>query len=53
MKTLYHESPVSWMVDEIEVDATLACPAGDGPFPALIFVAGSGPTDRDWNSPLL
>ncbi|MEI7771080.1 MAG: hypothetical protein WCI67_13875, partial [Chloroflexales bacterium] len=25
----------------------------DGPFPAVVFVAGSGPTDRDWNSPLI
>jgi uncharacterized protein len=35
------------------VEATLARPAGPGPFPAVVFVAGSGPTDRDWNSPLL
>jgi pimeloyl-ACP methyl ester carboxylesterase len=26
---------------------------GPGPFPAVVMVAGSGPTDRDWNSPLL
>jgi pimeloyl-ACP methyl ester carboxylesterase len=32
---------------------TLVRPAGDGPFPAVVFVAGSGPTDRDWCSPLL
>jgi uncharacterized protein len=47
------EQPVFWQVDEIEVEATLARPAGPGPFPAVIFVAGSGPTDRNWNSPLL
>jgi hypothetical protein len=28
-------------------------PPGSGPFPAVVMVAGSGPTDRDWNSPLL
>jgi len=44
---------VSWLVDEIEVNATLTRPAGAGPFPAVIMVAGSGPTDRDWNTPLL
>ena len=47
------ELPVSWLVDDIEVSATLTRPPGEGPFPALIFVAGSGPTDRNWNSPLI
>lgn len=32
---------------------TLVRPVGPGPFPAVVMVAGSGPTDRDWNSPLL
>ena len=38
------------------VYGTLARPSGSsrsGPFPAVVMVAGSGPTDRDWNSPLL
>ena len=48
-KHLLIEEPVSWNVDEIEVHATLKRPAGEGPFPAVIFVAGSGPTDRNWN----
>jgi uncharacterized protein len=47
------EYAVTWSVDEIEVGATLARPAGEGPFPAVIMVAGSGPTDRNWNTPLL
>jgi len=47
------EEYVSWNVDEIEVHATLMRPAGEGPFPAVIFVAGSGPTDRNWNTPLI
>ena len=38
----FNERPVSWTVDEIEVHATLTRPAGVGPFPAVIFVAGSG-----------
>ncbi len=50
---LFSEEPVSWKVDEIDVPATLTRPAGEGPFPAVIFVAGSGPTDRDWNTPLI
>ena len=44
---------VSWKVDDIDVEATLTRPIGDGPFPAIAMVAGSGPTDRNWNSPLI
>ncbi len=32
---------------------TLLVPSGSGPFPLVVFIAGSGPTDRDGNSPLL
>jgi pimeloyl-ACP methyl ester carboxylesterase len=48
-----NEEPVSWTVDGIEVYATLTRPVGAGPFPAVIFVAGSGPTDRNWNTPII
>jgi hypothetical protein len=51
--SLFNEEPVSWNVDGIDVSATLTRPDGQGLFPAVIFVAGSGPTDRNWNSPLL
>src|SRR5512139_1391148 len=44
---------VSWKVDDIDVEATLTRPADDGPFPAIAIVAGSGPTDRNWNSPVI
>lgn len=44
---------VTWEVDSIPVYGTLVRPAGHGPFPGFVFVAGSGPTDRDWCSPLL
>ena len=47
------DEQVSWKVDDINVEATLTRPAGDGPFPAIAMVAGSGPTDRNWNSPLI
>jgi hypothetical protein len=40
-------------VDEIEVHATPTRPISAGPFPAVIFVAGSGPTDRNWNTPMI
>ena len=44
---------VTWDVDGIAVYGTLTRPANTGPHPAVVFVAGSGPTDRDWCSPLL
>ena len=44
---------ITWQVDGITVYATLTRPSGDGTWPGVAFVAGSGPTDRDWNSPLL
>ena len=55
MSDVFHfeDMPVSWQVDEIDVEASLTRPAGDGPFPAIIMVAGSGPTDRNWNTPLI
>jgi pimeloyl-ACP methyl ester carboxylesterase len=49
----YKVEEVVWEIDDTTVSATLTQPEGDGPFPAVIMVAGSGPTDRDWNSPLL
>ena len=48
-----HAEQVTWKVDDIDVEATLTRPSGDGPFPAIALVAGSGPTDRNWNSPLI
>jgi len=44
---------VSWTLDGITMEGTVVRPDGVGPFPAVVLVAGSGPTDRDWCSPLL
>jgi uncharacterized protein len=44
---------VSWQLDLTTMYGTLVRPVGPRPFPAVVMVAGSGPTDRDWNSPLL
>ncbi|HEX5441182.1 MAG TPA: alpha/beta fold hydrolase [Ktedonobacterales bacterium] len=44
---------ISWPLDATTMDGTAVRPSGAGPFPAVVMVAGSGPTDRDWNSPLL
>ncbi len=47
------ESEVTWELDGVTMRATLEVPEGPGPFPGVVMVAGSGPTDRDWCSPLL
>ncbi|MBS1673330.1 MAG: alpha/beta fold hydrolase [Actinobacteria bacterium] len=44
---------VTWTLDGIDMFGTLTVPDGEGPFAAVVLVAGSGPTDRDWNSPML
>jgi fermentation-respiration switch protein FrsA (DUF1100 family) len=44
---------ITWQVDGTPVYGTLTRPPGDSTWPAVAFVAGSGPTDRDWNSPLV
>ncbi|MFZ2033561.1 MAG: alpha/beta fold hydrolase [Candidatus Dormiibacterota bacterium] len=44
---------VSWPLAPTTVYGTVTKPEGTGPFPGVVLVAGSGPTDRDWNSPLL
>ena len=33
--------------------ASIVMPVGDAASPCIVFFAGSGPTDRDWTSPLL
>jgi pimeloyl-ACP methyl ester carboxylesterase len=44
---------VSWPLGPTTVYGTVVMPEGAGPFPGVVLVAGSGPTDREWNSPLL
>ena len=44
---------VSWQLDDITMQGTITRPDGPGPFPGVVLVAGSGPTDRDWCSPLM
>jgi len=43
----------SWQLDDITMEGTITRPDSGGPFPGVVLVAGSGPTDRDWCSPLL
>ena len=44
---------VTWNVQGIPVYGTITAPKGQMAHSAVIFVAGSGPTDRDWCSPLI
>jgi pimeloyl-ACP methyl ester carboxylesterase len=44
---------ISWAIGETTVTATITRPDTAGVHPAIVFVAGSGPTDKDWNSTLL
>jgi pimeloyl-ACP methyl ester carboxylesterase len=45
----YREEEVSFTNEaaSIELAGTLTIPNGDGPFPAVVLVTGSGPQDRD------
>lgn len=42
-----HDTSITFQSGSLSLDATLSIPAGNGPFPVVIFVHGSGPNDRD------
>ena len=44
---LFREREVTFGADPWTLPATLALPAGTGPFPGVVLVHGSGPNDRD------
>jgi dienelactone hydrolase len=43
----FRETPVKIGAGEWELPGTLTLPVGEGPFPAVVLVHGSGPQDRD------
>ena len=47
------EEELAFTVGDRPVSATYTRPDTTGDVPVVLFIAGSGPTDRDWNSPLL
>ena len=47
------EEDLQFDAADTTVHATLTRPEGASDVPGVVLVAGSGPTDRDWNSPLL
>ncbi len=48
-----HNKQITWKVLDIDVYGTITAPKDKDVHSAVIFVAGSGPTDRNWCSPLL
>lgn len=51
--TAIENKEVSWKVLDIPIYGTITAPTDKEIHSAVIFVAGSGPTDRNWCSPLL
>jgi uncharacterized protein len=49
----FREEPVSLPISVGTLSGTLMLPAGNGPFPVALIIAGSGPTDRNANSSML
>jgi len=47
------EEDFSVAYGERTVEGTFTCPSEGGPFPVLVLFAGSGPTDRNWENPIL
>jgi pimeloyl-ACP methyl ester carboxylesterase len=47
------DKDATWSVLDIAVSGTITAPSDKEPHPAVILLAGSGPTDRNWCSPLL
>lgn len=49
----FRHEDLKWKVDDIEMEGTITYPANGQSRAFLLLVAGSGPTDRDWCTPLL
>ena len=49
----FETKEVSWPVDDVVVFGTMMRPNIKEAIPGVVFVAGSGPTDRNWCSPAL
>jgi pimeloyl-ACP methyl ester carboxylesterase len=52
-RVAHRSAEVSWQVGKAAINATLLQPASETIGAGVVFAAGSGPTDRNWNSPLL
>ena len=50
---IIEDKEATWKVLDIPVYGTITAPSDKEAHPAVILLAGSGPTDRNWCSPLL
>jgi uncharacterized protein len=46
-QNLFNEQPLTLTNGKFELPGTLTVPTGDGPFPAVVLIQGSGPEDQD------
>ena len=53
MNNYLEDKEVTWNVFDIPMYGTITAPISTKAHSAVVFVAGSGPTDRNWCSPLL
>lgn len=44
---LFTEQPLTLLNGKFQLPGTLSVPTGNGPFPAVVLIAGSGPHDED------
>ncbi len=51
MRKAPHEEPMMLETPTGTISGMLTVPDGSGPYPVALIIAGSGPTDRDGNSP--
>ncbi len=51
--TAIESKEVAWNVLDLPIRGTITAPQEKGPHPAVVMLAGSGPTDRNWCSPLI
>jgi len=51
--TWAEEQPISIVEDGVELHGSLLVPATDSPMPVALIIAGSGPTDRNGNNPVM
>ncbi len=51
-KALHREEEVTFTSGRIKLSGSLVLPSGIGPFPATVFVHGSGPATRDFFGPV-
>jgi pimeloyl-ACP methyl ester carboxylesterase len=50
-QTAVRDTLIHFTSGSMTLEGTLVMPAGTGPFPAAVIIAGSGPTDRNGNAP--